>query len=269
MGFLPIFALIPMSERINDIIIPQGKKIYFASDFHLGVPFLDESLDREKKVVTWLTTVQDSASHIFILGDIFDFWFEYKYTVPKGFIRILGKFMELRDLGIPITFFTGNHDMWMFDYFQNEFDIQVFANPVTVNIQHKKFFIGHGDGLGPGDRKYKLIKKIFENKTAQWIFQWIHPNLGIGLARYWSKKSRIKNLSKDQDFHGENEWLLQFCKEHEKIEHHDFYVFGHRHLPLNIKINETSQYINLGDWISSFTYAEYEGDKVFLKNYGK
>jgi UDP-2,3-diacylglucosamine hydrolase len=258
-----------MSERIDDITIPEGKKIYFASDFHLGVPSFDESLHRERKVVSWLSSIQHSASHIFILGDIFDFWFEYKYTVPKGFVRILGKFMELRDQGIPITFFTGNHDMWMFDYFQNEFDIQVFKNPVSVNIQHKKFFIGHGDGLGPGDRKYKLIKKIFKNKTAQGIFQWIHPNLGIGLARYWSKKSRIKNFSRDQDFWGDEEWLVQFCKDQEKIEHHDIYIFGHRHLPLNMEISQKSRYINIGDWISSFTFAEFDGGEVFLKNYEK
>jgi UDP-2,3-diacylglucosamine hydrolase len=266
---LPIFALLHMSARIDDITISKGKKIYFASDFHLGVSSGYESLEREKKVVSWLSSIQESAAHIFILGDIFDFWFEYKYTIPKGFVRLLGKFMELRDLGIPITFFTGNHDMWMFHYFQDEFGIRVFYDPLTLKIQDKKFYIGHGDGLGPGDRKYKTIKKIFKNKTAQGVFNWIHPTLGIGLARYWSKKSRIKNSLKDQDFHAEREWLLQFCKELESIEHHDYYIFGHRHLPLNIQINEFSRYINIGDWLSSFTYAEYDGGEVHLCDYKK
>jgi UDP-2,3-diacylglucosamine hydrolase len=258
-----------MSERIDDITIPKGKKIYFASDFHLGVSSDYPSLLREKKVVSWLSSIEESASHIFILGDIFDFWFEYKYTVPKGFVRILGKFMELRDAGIPLTFFTGNHDMWMFSYFQDEFDIHVFNDPESINIQHKKFLIGHGDGLGPGDSNYKWIKKIFKNKVAQRIFQWIHPNLGIGLAQYWSRKSRLKNSLKDQDYLEEQEWLLQFCKEQESIVHHDYYIFGHRHLPLNVEINKSSRYINLGDWISSFTYAEYDGGEVHLKNYEK
>jgi len=256
-----------MSERVNDIIIPEGKKIYFASDFHLGIPSRNESLEREKKVVSWLSAIQESASHIFILGDIFDFWFEYKYTIPKGFTRILGKLMEIRDLGIPVTFFTGNHDMWMFDYFQNEFEINVFQNPETFHIQHKKFLIGHGDGLGPGDRQYKILKRIFRSKTAHSIFKWIHPNIGIGLAKYWSKKSRLKNFSRDQNFHLDSEWLYQFCKKNETIKHHDFYIFGHRHLPLNLKINENSRYINIGDWIQSYTYAEFDGQEVWLKNY--
>jgi UDP-2,3-diacylglucosamine hydrolase len=256
-----------MSEHINHITISEGKKIYFASDFHLGVPTRNESLIREKKVVSWLSSIRESAAHIFILGDIFDFWFEYKYAIPKGFTRILGKFIQFRDEGIPITFFTGNHDMWMFDYFQKDFDIRVFKNPVTFYIQDKKFLIGHGDGLGPGDRKYKIIKRIFRNKTAQWIYKWVHPDIGIGLAKHWSKKSRLKNLSKNQNFHEESEWLYLFCKQKETYEHHDYYIFGHRHLPLDLKINDVSRYINLGDWINSFTYAEFNGNDLFLRNY--
>jgi UDP-2,3-diacylglucosamine hydrolase len=224
-------------------------------------------LSGKKKVVSWLTSIQDSASHIFILGDLFDFWFEYKYTIPKGFVRILGKLMQLRDMDIPVIFFTGNHDMWMFGYFQKEFDIPVFRDPVSVNIQGKKFFIGHGDGLGPGDRRYKIIKTIFTNRTAQGIFRWLHPDVGIKLARYWSRKSRQKNLEEDQRFYGDGEWLVQFCKKHEENEHHDFYIFGHRHLPLNVRINENSRYVNLGDWITSFTFAEFNGEEIFLKNY--
>jgi len=256
-----------MSRRIDDITIPKGKKIFFASDFHLGVDSAYPSLEREKKVVSWLSSIQPSASHIFILGDIFDFWFEYRHTIPKGFPRLLGKFIQLRDDGIPLFFFTGNHDMWMFDYFQKEFEISVFHDPVTMLLQDKKFYIGHGDGLGPGDQRYKRIKRIFRNKTARGIFRWVHPDLGIGLARYWSKKSRKKNSLRDQDFQEDQEWLLQYCRQQESIEHHDYYIFGHRHLPLQIPINDNSHYINLGDWISSFTYAEYDGKEVYLKNY--
>jgi len=256
-----------MTERKNDIIIPKGKKIYFAADFHLGAPSAEESLHREKKVVSWLSSIQETAAHIFILGDIFDFWFEYRYTIPKGFTRLLAQFIHLRDQGIPITFFTGNHDMWMFGYFEEEFNIQIFKKPVTFILNNKKFLIGHGDGLGPGDRRYKIIKKIFENKTAQWVFQWIHPNFGIRLARYWSKRSRHRNLIKDQKFHGDDEWLLNFCKKTEDHIHHDFYIFGHRHLPLDIQINSKSRYINTGDWINSYTFVEFDGEDVSLKNY--
>jgi UDP-2,3-diacylglucosamine hydrolase len=256
-----------MGKHIKDIAVPQGKKVYFASDFHLGVPSFAESLEREKKVVAWLSEIQDSANHIFLLGDIFDFWFEYKYTIPKGYVRLLGKLMQLRDSGVPVTFFTGNHDMWMFRYFQEEFDIPVFRDPITVNIQDRKCFIGHGDGLGPGDRKYKIIKSFFTNKAAQRFFRWIHPDVGIRLANYWSKKSRLKNLEADQRNFGEDEWLIKFCREQEEMEHHDFYIFGHRHLPLDVKINEKSRYINLGDWINSYTYAEFDGSDFYLKTY--
>jgi UDP-2,3-diacylglucosamine hydrolase len=256
-----------MVEQIEDIILPPGKKVYFASDFHLGSPSYEESLLREKKAVSWLSDIEDAACHIFIMGDLFDFWFEYGNTVPKGFIRILGKLMQLRDKGIPITFFTGNHDMWMFSYFQEEFDIPVFREPVAVNIQHKKFLIGHGDGLGPGDLKYKIIKRIFTNRVAQEIFRWLHPEIGIRLAKYWSRKSRIKNQEDEQKYFGENEWLVQYCQQQEEQDHHDYYVFGHRHLPLDITINTGSRYVNLGDWITSFTYAEYDGRKIALKKY--
>ncbi len=256
-----------MTEPKNDIVIPKGKKIYFAADFHLGAPSAEESLQREKKVVSWLSSIQESAAHIFILGDIFDFWFEYRYTIPKGFTRILGQFIHLRDQGIPITIFTGNHDRWMFGYFEEEFDIPIIKTPGTFILNNKKFLIGHGDGLGPGDKRYKIIKKIFENKLAQWIFHWIHPNWGIGLARLWSNRSRDRNLIKDKENNGNDERLLEFCKKTEDRDHHDFYIFGHRHLAMDIQINPASRYINTGDWIDSYTYAEFDGEDVSLKNY--
>jgi UDP-2,3-diacylglucosamine hydrolase len=246
--------------------LPEGKKIYFASDFHLGVPNTEVSLVRERLIIQWLNSIQHNAHSIYLLGDIFDFWFEYKYTIPKGFIRFQGKLAELRDAGIPIIFFTGNHDMWMFDYFTKELGIQVFRKPITLSINNQKFLVGHGDGLGPDDNLYKIQKRFFNSKICQWLFAHIHPNLGIGIANYWSKQSRISNMKREEKFNGEeNEFLLTYCKEQEKITHHDFYIFGHRHLPLDLKVSDNSRYINLGEWVHFNTYVEFDGRTLQLK----
>ena len=256
-----------MIRQLEDIITVENKKVYFASDFHLGTPTNEPSLVREKKVVNWLRKIKSDAHHIFILGDIFDFWFEYKYTIPKGFTRLQGTLMELRDEGIPVTFFSGNHDIWMFQYFQDEFDIPVYRDPAFVNIDNKKFLIGHGDGLGPGDRKYKFIKRIFENPVSQWMFKWIHPDIAFRIANGYSKKSRLKNLHKDHEFKGDDEWLFQYCKDVEKNDHHDYYIFGHRHLPFILEINSKSRYINIGDWIFSFTYGEFSNNEMQIRKF--
>ena len=240
--------------------------IYFLSDFHLGAPDYENSLLREKKIVSFLDSIKQNASTIFILGDMFDFWYEYKKVVPKGFVRLLGKLAELTDAGIEIHFFVGNHDMWMVDYFQKELNIKVYFHPTTFQINNKKFFIGHGDGLGPGDHGYKFIKKIFRNKICQWLFGQLHPTFGIGLANYFSRKSREKTGSSDEVFLGEeNEWLVIYCKEILQKEQFDYFVFGHRHLPLTIQLNANSKYINLGDWIRNFTYAVFDGNDMQLK----
>ncbi len=246
------------------------KKIYFLSDFHLGAPNYADSLLREKKVVSFLESIKDKASEIFIVGDIFDFWYEYKKVVPKGYTRLLGKLAELTDLGIPTHFFIGNHDMWMNGYFEQELNIKVYQEPQVFERNGKSFFIGHGDGLGPGDAGYKFIKKIFRNKTCQWLFGWIHPNIGIGLANYFSNKSREKTGTSDENFLGvDKEWLLQFCRNTLEKTHYDFFIFGHRHYPLNYKLNEKSNYINLGDWINNYTYASFNGNTVELKQWEK
>ena len=249
------------------ILTPPGKKIYFASDFHLGSPTPEISLEREKKIIRWLNSAKEDAHSIYILGDIFDFWFEYRHTIPKGFARLLGAFADFRDSGIEIIFFTGNHDMWMFDYFPKEFGIPVYKKPISVYIDKKKFMIGHGDGLGPGDRKYKIIKKIFENKVSQWMFSWIHPNIGVPIANILSKNSRDKNLNKDLEFHGEKEWLIQHCRNIEQRDHHDYYIFGHRHFPIDTRFNEVSRYINLGDWMNHFTYAVWDKNEIRLEKF--
>ena len=248
--------------------VSPDKKIYFLSDFHLGAPDATSSLVRERKIVSFLNYIQDDASAIFIVGDIFDFWYEYKTVVPKGNVRLLGKLAELTDKGLPIYFFVGNHDMWMKDYFQIELNIPIYFEPKIFEWNDKKFYIGHGDGLGPGDQGYKFIKKIFRNKLCQWLFGQLHPNWGIGLANYFSKKSREKTGTSDEHFLGENaEWLILYCKEVLQKEHFDYFIFGHRHYPIDFTLNEKSRYINLGDWIRSFTYATFDGNIVELKKW--
>lgn len=245
-------------------ITPQ-QKIYFLSDFHLGAPDYEQSLVREKKVVAFLDSIKDSAAMIFIVGDIFDFWYEYKQVVPKGYVRLLGKLAELTDRGISIHFFVGNHDMWMRGYFEKELNIPVYHHPKVFEWNGKRFYIGHGDGLGPGDHGYKFLKKIFRNPLCQWLFGLLHPTWGIGLANYFSRKSREKTGTSDQHFLGEeNEWLIIYCKEILAKEHFDYLVFGHRHYPIDFKLNENSRYINLGDWICNFTYASFDGTDMQL-----
>ena len=242
-------------------------KIYFASDLHLGVPNREKSLVREKLFVQWLDEIKNDAEAIYLVGDIFDFWFEYKKAVPKGYVRLLGKLAEISDSGIPIHIFTGNHDMWLFDYLKDEINARIYREPIEISMKGKRFFISHGDGLGPGDNGYKLIKKIFKNKLCQWLFERIHPNLGISIAQYWSKKSRIANGEKDESFHGEKEWLTQFCKEKMKTIEVDYFIFGHRHLPLEVDLGNNTIYINLGEWVNYNSYAVFDGKRLELKRY--
>lgn len=250
--------------------IAAGKKIYFLSDFHLGVPDSASSLEREKKIVRFLDTAQLDAAEIFIVGDLFDFWYEYKTVVPKGYVRILGKMAEITDSGIPIHFFVGNHDMWMRDYFQKELNIPVYFEPVTFDFNGKKFLVGHGDGLGPGDHGYKFLKKVFRNPVCQWLFGVLPPNIGVGVANYFSRKSRAKAMAahKDEQFLGEDkEWLIIHCKEVLQKEHYNYFVFGHRHLPINFNLPQSSLYINLGDWLQYSSYAVFDGANLELKYY--
>ena len=245
--------------------IPTGKKVFFASDFHLGVPDKVSSAKREKKIVAWLDQIKEEAHAIFLVGDIFDFWFEYKRSIPKGFIRFQGKIAELTDSGIPVIFFTGNHDMWMFDYFPKELNVAIYRNPTLFTFNNKKILVAHGDGLGPGNYNYKWLLKIFTNKICHWLFARIHPNTGIRLANKWSKSSRLANTAKKQKY--KEEWLLTYCKEVEAFHHHDYYVFGHRHLPLELPVNNDSTYINLGEWVNYFTYGVFDNDQMALHTF--
>ena len=240
------------------ITTSENKKIYFASDQHLGAPTPKASLPREKKFVAWLDTIKEDAGTIFLLGDLFDFWFEYKTVVPKGFVRVLGKLAELKDAGIDIYFFVGNHDLWMRDYFQKELNIPVFHKPQEFEINGKIFLIGHGDALGPSDHGYKRMKKVFTFPFFKWLFRWLHPDIGVRLGHYFSVKNKLISGDEDARFLGEeNEWLAQYCRRKLTEKHYDFFVFGHRHLPLEIELNNNSTYINLGDWIQHFTYGEF------------
>ncbi|MCC6461903.1 MAG: UDP-2,3-diacylglucosamine diphosphatase [Saprospiraceae bacterium] len=248
------------------------KKIFFASDFHLGVDAVLPSRERERQLVRWLDHIAPEAEAIYLVGDLFEFWFEYKTVVPKGFTRFLGKLAELRDAGILVQVFTGNHDLWMFGYFTEELDIPVCRQPIRVEHLGKQFFIGHGDGLGPNDRGYKLLKKVFTNRTNQWLFRWLHPDLGMRLAGFSSQTSRESMPEEERSWLGEErEWLVQYC--HRKIDQGiepDYFVFGHRHLPVDWRLkNGHSRYVNLGDWMSFCSYAVFDGENMELRFFEK
>lgn len=241
-------------------------KIYFASDFHLGIPNWENSRQRENRIIHWLEEIREDAEMLFLVGDLFDFWFEYKKTVPKGFVRLLGKLAELRDNGLPIHFFTGNHDLWTFGYLQKELGIEVHHEPLRTELKGKQFLIGHGDGLGPKDQGYKLLKKLFANRACQIAFGWLHPDIGIKIAQKWSMKSRFAEEETIDDFRGEeDEWLIQYCRRKLENDQIDYFLFGHRHLPIDYRLTANSRYINLGDWIKYNSYAVFDGQTLALQ----
>lgn len=247
----------------------SSKKIYFISDAHLGTPNHDKSLVREKLLVQLLDNIKLHAEEIYFVGDLFDFWFEYNTVIPKGFTRILGKLAEISDAGIPVHFFTGNHDVWMRGYFEKELNIPVYHVPVAKTLKGKKFYIAHGDGLGPGDHGYKFLKKVFRNRFCQLLFRWLHPDIGIAIADFWSKRSRyVSQGGEVEQWKGDDkEWLVLHSYKMLEQEHFDYFVYGHRHFPKELLLNETSRYINLGDWLTWFTYAEFDGEKMEVKNF--
>jgi UDP-2,3-diacylglucosamine hydrolase len=251
------------------ITLPEGKRVYFASDFHLGAPNQIASRKRESQLVAWLQEVSHDAGAIILVGDLFDFWFEYKHVVPKGYIRFLATLAKLADSGIPIYLFTGNHDIWMFGYLENELGVQVFRQPVVFNIHETSIFCGHGDGLGPGDRKFKVLKRIFTLPLFQWMFKWLHPDIGVSIAQAWSRHSHTDPAI--ERFHGpEREWLFQYALKKSKEISAQYFVFGHRHLPLYLPVGEHgSTYINLGDWLYNCTYGVFDGRMMQLIKWEK
>ncbi|MGF7079581.1 UDP-2,3-diacylglucosamine hydrolase [Mucilaginibacter sp. UYCu711] len=259
-------SIVGLSDKKRTFaLMDTGNKLYFASDFHLGAGTYQSSREREDRLVRWLDMIKTDAAEVFLMGDIFDFWFEYKAVVPRGYIRFFGKLAELADSGIKLTFFKGNHDMWMFDYFEKELNATVISNQLEIERNGKKFYLHHGDGLGPGDGMYKVLKKIFRSKLCQWLFARLHPNFGVGVANSWSKHSRIAGETNEERKVMEKEWLVVYSHELLQTRFYDYLVFGHRHLPLDIRLNEKSRYINLGEWVNYNSYAVFDGEELTLE----
>ena len=247
------------------MLLKPGKKIYFASDFHLGIPDEVSSRKREERIITWMDKIFPHTQELYLLGDVFDFWFEYATVVPRGYIRLMAKIAQFTDAGIPVHFFTGNHDMWTFDYLEKELGVKIYRNPIEAEYNGKQFLIGHGYGLGPGDHGYKFIKKVFASRLCQWLFARLHPNLGVGVANYFSRKSRVATGTTEDEYLGdENEWLVLYSKEVLAKKHYDYLIFGHRHLPLKKKVGFNSVYLNTGDWIRYDSYVEFDGIEAKL-----
>ncbi|MDV4129452.1 UDP-2,3-diacylglucosamine diphosphatase [Elizabethkingia anophelis] len=251
------------------IDLQEGKKIYFASDQHFGAPTPKESKVREAKFIRWLDHIKNDAQVLFLMGDLFDFWHEWQHVIPKGYVRLLGKLAELKDSGIELYFFVGNHDLWMKSYFEDELEVPVYFTKKYYEISGKHFLLAHGDGLGPGDKGYKRMKKLFTNPVAQWFFKWLHPDIAMRIALYLSQKNKMISGEEDKEFLGEDkEFLIIYAKEKLKTEKIDYFIFGHRHLPMVLDLNSgQSKYINLGDWIGYFTYGVFDGDHFELKTY--
>ena len=249
----------PKTRKKIKLELPAGRKAYFVSDVHLGWPEARQSREREKKFVEWLETIEKNAGALFLVGDIFDFWFDYRHAVPKNFTRTLGQLARMTDRGIPVYFFYGNHDMWAGDYFRNETGMEIVPDEAEVLINGKKFYVAHGDGLGPGDSTYKFLKKIFRHPLAQWLYRWLHPDLGIPLAGFFSRLSR---QSADPDitrFLGpEREHLIQHSLQVLRNEPFDYFVYGHRHHTARHELKPGIWYFNIGDWISLKSYAVFD-----------
>ncbi|MBK0382882.1 UDP-2,3-diacylglucosamine diphosphatase [Pedobacter sp. SD-b] len=248
----------------------EKQHYYFASDFHLGAPTYQNSREREAKIVAWLDFIKADAKAVFLLGDVFDFWFEYSTVIPKGYIRLQGKLAELSDLGVKIYLFKGNHDMWVFDYFEKELGATVISNEFILEANGKRLFLHHGDGLGAGDHAYKLLKVFFRSRFCQWLFARLHPNLGIGIANFWSKKSRLAGNKREgkRFLEREEEWVKAYSqtlfKEHGRF---DYIILGHRHYPVMIDINEETKYVNLGEWVNYTSYAKLDTEKLELLHF--
>ncbi|MFN4083458.1 MAG: UDP-2,3-diacylglucosamine diphosphatase [Bacteroidia bacterium] len=243
------------------------KFVYFASDFHLGIPDKESSLKREKLIVKWLNNIKPTCKELFIVGDVFDFWFEYKFVIPKHFVRLQAAIANFTDDGIPVHFFHGNHDLWQFGYFEEELGVTVHKKPLTITLDNKRFYIAHGDGLGPGQKKFKFILSIYRNYFFQRLFAFFHPSVGITLANYFSHQSKLKTFDGNFTFYGEKEHLVQHSKTVLQNQHIDYFIYGHRHLPMIYDLDKTSKYINLGDWIGFNTYAVFDGNELHLKTF--
>lgn len=248
-------------------------KIYFASDFHFGIPDHASSLVREKRFVEWLDMARMDAAEIFLMGDLFDFWFEYGSVIPKGYARLLGKLAEVTEQGIKVHLFRGNHDMWAFSYLTGELGIQLHREPELRQFGNTSFYLAHGDGLGPGDHGYKFIKMIFAGRFNQWLFRWIHPDWGIPLALFWSRRSRYATLTKEEVNKDRNLHLIEsrLVRHSEELVHEhpglQYLIYGHYHLPYEKQIGDHAKMVVLGDWLTHFSYGEFDGVRLDLKKF--
>lgn len=257
-----------MSCKQMDI---NGKKIYFISDAHLGARFHTDHRAIEKKLVRWLDSVKETASAIFMLGDMFDYWYEYKYVVPKGFIRFLGKLAELSDSGVEIHIFIGNHDVWLFNYLPEEVGAIIHRDVLTVELLGQRFFLGHGDEIDYRSRSFRLLRKLFRNRFCQWLYAGIHPRWSFRFALSWSLNSRKSELKKNQEltYAGEAaEYMVEFAKDYLRT-HPDinFFIFGHRHIMLDLMLTKTSRLLIAGDWMKLFSYIEWDGKELSLNQF--
>jgi len=246
------------------------KNIYFLSDAHLGSLALKHGRQQERRLVRFLDEIKDKAEAVYLLGDVFDFWFEYRMVVPKGHVRLLGKICELTDNGVEVHFFTGNHDMWCHDYFERECGMIMHREPVTLSFGDQTFYLGHGDGLGDPDPKFKFIRAIFHSPVCQWLFRWLHPDWGMRFGLNWAKVSRLKHGDGgDPPYLGEDKehlvlYAKQYLKSHPDI---NYFLFGHRHIELDLMLSHSCRMLILGDWISQFTYAVFDGERLFMEDY--
>ncbi len=246
-------------------------KTYFVSDAHLGSWALLDRLANEKKLVRWMDSIKPDCEALYLMGDMIDFWFEYKHAIPKGYARFFGKVAEFTDGGIPVYWFAGNHDIWLFDYVQQELGVTVYFEDMEVVIQGKKFFLAHGDGLGDPSRQFRVLRGIFHSRTNHKLFRWLHPDLGLKFGLSWAKHSRMKRQDNPETYLGEDkEYLIQFSKKHQAVkgaDAPDFYIFGHRHILLDLMLTAKSRIIILGDWFRLFTYASFDGSDFELLSY--
>jgi UDP-2,3-diacylglucosamine hydrolase len=248
--------------------LKEDNKIFFASDFHLGLPAGSNPVHREKKIVKWLNTIAPEAKEIYLLGDIFDFWWEYKLVVPKGFTRFLGTISTLTDSGIPVHFFTGNHDMWIGKYLMDECGITIHTSPIMVTFNGKNFYLAHGEGLGSKDISYKIVLSIFRNRPLRVLYSALHPSIGVGIGQKWSLSNRLgKGIS--LAFLGEeNEDLIRHSKQILEKNQVDYFIYGHRHLAMTFKLRQGAEIFFLGDWFEKGYFAEWNGIELILKTEG-
>jgi len=244
------------------------KNVYFASDFHLGRDSLHTSAEREVLICQWLQDIKTTAEKIYLVGDLFDYWYEYRRVIPRGNDLFKSTLLQLRREGIPIEIFTGNHDLWMGDYFEQDLDIRVHKNPITVQHHNKSIHIGHGDGLGPGDHGYKFLKSIFSNRLCQWAFSRLHPNFALAFMDFCSKLGDKNQTERDRFVSFDQEWLVQFVETNHKSLNCDYYLYGHRHIPIIYDLSTgNSTYYNIGEWMNQYTYGVLENGELSLKQH--